>query len=622
MKHTLMTRWLALLLVLSLGLSTAALGVDAPEAGYETAVSMAFGEAQGYLENLQLAAWTNNALDAEAMRELVNQETLYPQKTGWKELDEAIAKLLEPYGDADTYTKLRGAYDYLVKNITYSWYGYTQQVAPAYNKFGLDYLSGLHYQEGLQKSIPDDMANRTYHILTEKKGVCYDYAIAIAVIARYIGIESYVHTGYFRFETGGGGHHGWAILKLGGKQYVFDPQRDARNFQYHGWNGYYFGIPVDVALNSNYVPNYFSADAKANPERDASMLPVKDFRNHMVEITCIPEGSGTGTITGAGGHVTNTTATLTATPEEGSVFAGWFDGEGKLLTVENPYTFSVADAVTLYPRFYKKLTHTLLSSRSGTATGGTDSLAGQETTVTATPKQDAAFDGWYSLDGKKRSPDADYTFTPEKNTTLVAMFQGDVFYDIPENAWYLEEAMTAAERKLVNGTTPITFSAEMKLTRGMAVTILARMSGDALDEGLETPFVDVEEGAFYQAPVAWAYYRGVIKGIDSRHFAPDSTITRQEFMEILARYLTNVAGITLEVPSNDLPFRDADQISDWARDSVCQIYNLGLVKGYPNGCIAPKDTLTRAEGVTLLVRADDYLRSLEAEPADPQEPQT
>ena len=86
--------------------------------------------------------------------------------------------------------------------MSYSWDGYSNTYASleAYNSFSYDYLKDLTYEPYLEKSIPDDMANRTYHVLTAKTGVCYDYAIAFAVIARYIGIQSYVHTGYFEME--------------------------------------------------------------------------------------------------------------------------------------------------------------------------------------------------------------------------------------------------------------------------------------------------------------------------------------------------------------------------------------------------------------------------------------
>ena len=108
----------------------------APEV--QTAAQMTDGAAFG--EWIEIAAdvktvWTNDALSDSEMKPLLNNLELYPQKTGWVELDEKIAALLKPYENSDTYTKLRAAYDYLVKNVSYSWDGYSDTYASlaAYN---------------------------------------------------------------------------------------------------------------------------------------------------------------------------------------------------------------------------------------------------------------------------------------------------------------------------------------------------------------------------------------------------------------------------------------------------------------------------------------------------------
>ena len=77
------------------------------------------------------------------------------------------------------------------------------------------------------------MIYRAYHMLTARTGVCYDWGFCFAVMARYVGIESYVHTGILRIGDWTG-HHGWTELKLGGKNYIFDGQQDWRSKQNYG----------------------------------------------------------------------------------------------------------------------------------------------------------------------------------------------------------------------------------------------------------------------------------------------------------------------------------------------------------------------------------------------------
>ena len=121
--------------------------------------------------------------------------------------------------------------------------------------------------------MPYEVVNRAYYALTERKGVCYDYAALFAVIARYIGFESFVRTGEFIFETMfGTGHHGWTSIYIDGREYVFDPQRDYRICfdATQPDKFYYFGVDEEHAWRYN--------PEECNDARDASFAkPGTDF---------------------------------------------------------------------------------------------------------------------------------------------------------------------------------------------------------------------------------------------------------------------------------------------------------------------------------------------------------
>lgn len=569
---------------------------------------LAFGSAS--IEAEQKLAWTNDALSQSEIKALLNQQELHPQETGWDKLDALLDQLLKPYRDQDTYTQLRAIYDYLVTNVTYSWEGYSKQTAPAYEYFTrLDYLKDMTYEEGLQKSIPDDMANRAYHTFYAKRGVCYDYAIAFAVAARYIGIDSYVHTGYFIFEDAknGSGHHGWSLLTLNGTNYVFDPQRDARNWQYHGQNGYYFGIPLNKA--SRYLPDY---DKAANASRDASMLSVTATRarRRALEVTTI----GHGTVQRPEFGIEGQSTTLTATPDGGYVFLGWYDQNGTLLSTNHSYTFTVSADVTITAQFGSAIT--LKASRSGSVSGAGTYPDGTEVTISAQPDDGHDFQGWYDSDGRLLSEDSSYTITANGSRTIVAMFQGDYFYDVGNQDWFLDNVIESAQRGMVAGTSDITFSPYQDLTRGQVVAILARMEHADTASAPTSPFTDVKPSEYYATAINWAYANGVIAGISDTQFAPDASITRQELIAILIRYLTKVRGLTLD--SEELTFTDAAQIESYAREPIQKAMSIGLIYGYPDGSFQPNNQLPRCEGVSFLLRLARYLETLPAEPENPE----
>ncbi len=205
-----------------------------------------------------------DAMSLDQVKALMNAEPLYPQRTGYIELDRLLEDLVAPYEGQDTYTTLKGLYEWTVNNIDYSWKGYSQDYAPAYDCFTLTY--DLTYETGLPQAYPIDMIYRAYHMLTARTGVCYDWGILFAVMARYVGIESYVHTGILRIGTWTG-HHGWTELRLGGKNYIFDGQQDWRSKGLNNDRIIYdhFGISMDNAWR-------YQQETSANGPRDASML--------------------------------------------------------------------------------------------------------------------------------------------------------------------------------------------------------------------------------------------------------------------------------------------------------------------------------------------------------------
>ncbi len=594
-----------MLLLVILSLTVFASGADTQSD------QLAFGSAS--IEAEQKLAWTNDALSQSEIKALLNQQELHPQETGWDKLDALLDQLLTPYRDQDTYTQLRAIYDYLVTNVTYSWEGYSKQTAPAYEYFTrLDYLKDMTYEEGLQKSIPDDMANRAYHIFYAKRGVCYDYAIAFAVAARYIGIDSYVHTGYFIFEDAknGSGHHGWALLTLNGTNYVFDPQRDARNWQYHSQSGYYFGIPLNKA--SRYLPDYNKA---ANASRDASMLSVTATRarRHVLDVAT----SGHGTVQRPEFGIEGQSATLTAIPDNGYAFLGWYDRNGTLLSTNSTYSFTVTSDVTITAQFGSVIT--LQSSRSGSVAGAGAYPDNTEVTLTAQPAEGHTFQGWYTVKGTLLSEEPSYTVTADGARTLVGMFQDDYFYDISNSSWFLDDTLEAARRGMVNGTSAIAFSPYLTMTRAQAVTILARMEQADTDSAPVCPFTDVPQSEYYASAVNWAYANQIVLGVSETSFAPNAPITRQELVTILIRYLTETRGMTLD--SASLAFTDQAKIADYALESVQKAVAAGLIYGYPDGSFQPLNRLPRCEGVTILVRLVHYLETAAAEPEEPEEPE-
>ncbi|HIV67448.1 MAG TPA: S-layer homology domain-containing protein [Candidatus Butyricicoccus stercorigallinarum] len=473
------------------------------------------------------------AFDIDA---LLNSVELHPQRTGYAALDRLLENVLKPYENATTAEKVRACFDWTVRNIDYSWAGYTSANS-GYDGFKEKYPYD-DYEEGLQKAFPEDVIARTYYTMSKHKGVCYDWGAVFAVMVRYIGIDAFVHTGIFRFEWDTqSGHHGWTEVQINGTNYIFDPQREYRMCD-DGTGTIshtrYYGLRYSDT-------DRYTQETEINAKRDAQFLSVSAHRQKLVSVGAYVSRSGS--VTGADTYDVGTTATLTAVPDEGKSFQGWYSTDGTLLSTETAYSFEVT--------------------------------------------------------GK---------------TMLIAMFEGDLFYDLKEDDWFLDNAINAANMGIVSGTRPFYFEGNGTMSRAMTVVMLAKLDGADLSGYTSTSFSDVPEGQWYTAAVAWASENGIVSGTGTDTFSPDANITREQFATIIASYLNWKQVLLAPV---ELTFTDTADISDYAVEPIGKLYGAGLLSGYSDGTIRPKNNVTRAEGVTILMAADRFLR--EVQEMEPQE---
>lgn len=96
-------------------------------------------------------------------------------------------------------------------------------------------------------------------------------------------------------------------------------------------------------------------------------------------------------------------------------------------------------------------------------------------------------------------------------------------------------ASLAAAYGLMTGTSERSFSPEGVLTRAQAVTILYRLAGSPLVY-TEAGFSDVPAGSWYDRAVGWAKAEGITNGVSQNQFAPERTVTKEEFQALLSRY--------------------------------------------------------------------------------------
>lgn len=173
------------------------------------------------------------------------------------------------------------------------------------------------------------------------------------------------------------------------------------------------------------------------------------------------------------------------------------------------------------------------------------------------------------------------------------------FSDVEEESWYYEYVGYVYENGLFSGTSDTTFEHETLMTRAMFVQLMANFDGVDLKAYTETPFEDVEDGSWYESAVAWAAENKVVNGTSEVTFHPGDPITREQMCQLLSSY-TAYAEITLTKTAEEKTFADAADISGWAKEAVSSCQTAEIVSGKDGNRFDPQGTASRAEAATLL----------------------
>lgn len=170
-----------------------------------------------------------------------------------------------------------------------------------------------------------------------------------------------------------------------------------------------------------------------------------------------------------------------------------------------------------------------------------------------------------------------------KGSTQIKIVNNDKDFSDTVGHWAESDVDFVSARELFTGTAPQTFSPESATTRGMVVTVLARLAGESTDGGAN----------WYDKGCAWAVTNGVSDGTD-----PNGTVTREQLAAMLYRYFGSPAV------SGSLSFADASSVSEYAHDAMQWCVNNGIINGM-DGLLNPQGQATRAQVSAMFTR---YIR--------------
>lgn len=194
-----------------------------------------------------------------------------------------------------------------------------------------------------------------------------------------------------------------------------------------------------------------------------------------------------------------------------------------------------------------------------------------------------------------------------------ALYNNELFQDVPGDAWYCEAAYYANDHGLMQGTADYSFSPNLTTTRGMVVTILHRIEDEPRLSG--KAFSDVAADKWYAPAVAWASANGIVDGYTNDKFGPNDPITREQMAAILYRY-AKYRQLDVSGKAALDRYADAGAISAYASDAMAWANAQGLINGVTASTLVPKGSATRAQVATIFMRFNEQFM----DPPRPDDP--
>ena len=165
------------------------------------------------------------------------------------------------------------------------------------------------------------------------------------------------------------------------------------------------------------------------------------------------------------------------------------------------------------------------------------------------------------------------------------------FKDFDRNAWYADAVSAAVDNGLLYGKSSTIIDPNGAMTRAEMAAIINRSFGCYKAADI-SQYKDVAKSKWYYKDVALAVQMGTYNGRSNSSMAPDSPITRQEAMTVVARALE--LDYDAYAKTDLSKFADEKNISSWALPYVRAMVGADYIHGRTKG-LEPLDNITRAE---------------------------
>ena len=119
--------------------------------------------------------------------------------------------------------------------------------------------------------------------------------------------------------------------------------------------------------------------------------------------------------------------------------------------------------------------------------------------------------------------------------------------------------------------------------------------------GEKVPFLDIDENGWYREYIECAYKSEIISGYSDTEFGIGDSVSREDLAVMILRGI-DICDYKLKSTDEAVKFSDADEISDYAKESVYYLERAGIILGDGTN-FNPKASATRAEAAKIVYLA-------------------
>ena len=185
---------------------------------------------------------------------------------------------------------------------------------------------------------------------------------------------------------------------------------------------------------------------------------------------------------------------------------------------------------------------------------------------------------------------------PNSGIDLDSVFSDSpIFSDVPRDFWCFDAIESFAGRGIVNGKDKNTFAPNESITREEFAKILVGAFGLRADSD-PVSFNDVLPTDWYYEYVNILSSKQIIYGKGDRLFGVGEKISKQDMAVMVHR-----AAISKLIKKRDYTgFSDDSQISDYAKQAIIDLYEAEILNGKGDNLFAPTAYSTRAEALFMI----------------------